>query len=107
MMDIKALELAHFLTDPINYKILKFLLQQHEAVSNREIGKRCKLKRTTAIQRVDNFVSMRLLEVHIATRKYETQKVRKDYMRIFFIRPRIRQKLNNFVDLIESKIIDG
>lgn len=97
-----AMNLLHFLSDEKNYQILKFLLNQHEQVSNREISIAVKMKRTTCLLRLKKFVSFGLLEIHVATMKYEQEKKRHDFMLMYYLKPRVRTKMNEFVDILEK-----
>lgn len=96
------LQKAHFLTDEINFKIIKFLLSRSDGVSFKDVADHCKISKGIAKYRLQKFTELYLCLVNIETPIHERQKLTKTYKLLFMLRPKLRSSLNNFVEYIDE-----
>ena len=98
-----TLNLIHFLTEETNFKLLCFMLEQHEVVSLQEIAKGLEVPRTTARRHVTWFVERFLIGVAVATPRTENDII-SCYKTRYMLHPKLKNAMNNFVDMMITPI---
>lgn len=103
-MTNRDLEIIHFLTDSLNYRILRKLLDSDEPYSFSRMARDCKINKSQAKNRLLKFLELRLVDWHLDKPKYENQRFTKCYTQIFTIKPSLRSRLNDFIDIVDGLV---
>ena len=98
----KELHKVHFLTEIWNMRILRVLLEQTEGISISDVAKRLKINKGMAKYRLELFAQMYFCDVGIDIPKYEEMRKTKSYKLMYILKPKMRSRLNKFIDIVDS-----
>ncbi len=92
----------HFLTDEINFRILRILLEQSEGISIIDIANKIGITKAITKGRLQKFTEKHYCIVNLDITKFETRRLTKSYKLMYMLRPNLRLPFNNLVELIEK-----
>ena len=104
--EIEKLEYIGFLIEPLNFKIIKVLLEQSEGISIKELADKLNINKSLAKSRLNKFVHRWFLDVGMDCPKFENKRITKSYKLMYILKPRTKVRLNRFVDYILNVCVE-